>query len=184
MDDARFDRLTRLVGESRTRRHTLRGLVGLAAGTAVLGGGKASAEACKREGKACTKSRQCCADLTCVNPSGRATAKSPGTCQNATPHVCSDKDSPNPCFPKVAPVCGTSGTGRDCHCGTDIEGKRACYDVTACNNPVTEGACTSNADCVPRTGPGSVCFSAEFCCASAPGVPATGCAQPCPLPSV
>jgi hypothetical protein len=112
-----------------------------------------------------------------------------GTCNTTGRCVataCAGKDAPNPCFPNSAPACGTSGTGRTCHCGTDIHGNVACYDVTFCNNPnpEIEGACTSNADCEARSGQaGSVCFSAENCCGSAPGVPATGCALPCPLPA-
>ena len=126
---------------------------------------------------------QCGCTPDCAGKCGGAGDGCGGTC-DATCHVCSGKDAPNPCFPRSAPACGTSGTGRTCHCGTDIEGNLVCYDLGYCRNPVTEGACTSNADCVAKGfPPGSVCFSAENCCGSAPGVPATGCATPCPLPA-
>ncbi len=100
------------------------------------------------------------------------------------PSVCSGKNSPNPCFELDADTCGGTPGGRSCRCGADINGNLACYENAYCNNPVSETPCASNADCVARGFPtGSVCFSAEFCCGSAPGVPATGCTTPCPAPS-
>lgn len=112
------------------------------------------------------------------------TTAAPTTTTTSAPSVCSGKNSPNPCFNRDADTCGTTPGGGSCRCGADINGNLACYENAYCNNPVSETACASNADCVARGFPiGSVCFSAEFCCGSAPGVPATGCTTPCPTPS-
>ena len=177
MDSERFDRLARTFSQTRSRRQTLRTLAGAAAaGAFAIGGREASADLCKPDGKGCKKNGQCCSKH-CDN----------GKCkpEPETPNVCSGQPSANPCFPRDGAACGTSGTGRTCHCGTDIHGDPACFDLGYCLNPVTEGACTSNADCVDKFHfpEGSVCFSAENCCSGAAGVPPTGCAVPCPLPS-
>ncbi len=143
--------------------------------------------------EACTSQSNACQTCRCRNGGGcvcQLTVCPSGDCHpvngcQTVAEVCAGKDAPNPCFPLSAPACGTSGTGRTCRCGTDINGNRICYDLTYCNNPdpVIEGACTSNADCEARTGAGSVCFSAENCCPLDERGVATGCATPCPFPS-
>ncbi len=179
MDSERFDRLVRSFGQTRSRRQIVRGLAGAAAaGALALSGREASADVCKGDGKKCTKDGQCCSG-SCVNPSGKPVAKSGGTCQTATPHVCSGQVSLSPCFPFSASSCGTNSIYGPCRCGTDLAGNLTCYANTYCNF-VGQQQCTSNADCEAMLGqPGSVCFSAGDCC----GANTTGCATPCPSPS-
>lgn len=105
---------------------------------------------------------------------GAGTCDASGQCQPNTPNVCSGKNSPNPCFERDASTCNAGGT---CNCGTGLDGNLTCYENAYCNNGGPE--CASNADCEAILGrPGSVCFSAEFCCLSK-----TGCTTPCPSPS-
>jgi hypothetical protein len=112
----------------------------------------------------CSGCGDACADgLTCQG----------GTCQSITPHVCSGKNSPNPCFERDAARCGATGT---CKCGTDIAGNLTCYENAYCLGP-SEPDCTSNAQCEAIFGQGSVCFSGADCCAK------NGCTSPCPTPS-
>jgi hypothetical protein len=174
MESERFDRFARAFSQTRSRRQTLRTLAGAAAaGAFAIGGREASADLCKRDGKACKKDGQCCSKH-CDN----------GKCQPKTPNVCSGQASSNPCFPGDGAACGTSGTGRTCHCGTDIDGKSACFDLGYCLNPRLETLCETNADCEAKGfGAGSVCFSAENCCLPDERGVARGCTAPCPLPS-
>jgi hypothetical protein len=120
MDSARFDRIVRTFGQTRTRRQALRGLAGAAAaGTLGLGGQEARArktcaadgswcrlverkrtvraqdDTCKRNGKPCKKNSQCCSS-NCVGGTGSgSTTKSEGRCEST-------------CAPSGAPVCNCS----------------------------------------------------------------------------
>ena len=62
MDSERFDGLVRSFGQTRSRRQTLRGLAGVAAGVVALGAGAASAgkPTCKPLGRKCTDNDTCC----------------------------------------------------------------------------------------------------------------------------
>lgn len=115
------------------------------------------------------------ASTGCPCPSGQ-TCDSSGQCQSATPDICSGKPASTPCFPFSSAACGTS-SNRTCHCGVDLQGNAACYDLGYCNNaPLPE--CTSNADCEATFGPRSICFNGDGCCLSK-----TGCTTPCASPS-
>jgi hypothetical protein len=124
---------------------------------------------------------------TTTPPTTTTTTTAPPTTTTTTtapPSVCSGKTSPNPCFPGDADTCGSSGTGRTCHCGTDLDGNRACYDLAYCLNPRSETLCESNADCEAKGfGQGSVCFSAENCCTPDGTGKARGCTAPCAFPA-
>ncbi|MFT4039286.1 MAG: hypothetical protein QM692_13955 [Thermomicrobiales bacterium] len=102
---------------------------------------------------------------------GAGTCDAAGLCQ---PQVCVGRTSANPCFPLDASTCNASGS--TCHCGTDINGINGCYQNAYCNNPPAAD-CTSNADCEPGFGKGSLCFNASGCCGGR-----TGCTTPCPNP--
>jgi hypothetical protein len=150
---------------------------------------------CSRCGKGCPGNE--CNAATCVGGScgltptpgvpcagGTGTCDASGQCHPNTPNVCSGKTSPNPCFPRNADTCGTSGTGRACTCGTDLDGNLACYDLAYCLNPRSETLCESNADCEAKGfGLGSVCFSAENCCLPDDTGKARGCTAPCAFPA-
>ncbi len=133
MDSGRFYRIVRTIGQTRTRRQTVRGLAGAAAGTLGLGGQEARAgktcaadgswcrlverkrtvraqdDICKREGKPCKKNSQCCSD-NCTPPGGRGSvAGSASICcpagqdQDQDGHCVSTT-----CAPEGAPVCDCS----------------------------------------------------------------------------
>ncbi len=122
MDSERFDRIVRILGQTRTRRQAVRGLAGAAAaGTLGLGGQEARArktcaadgswcrlverkrnvsaqdDTCKSDGKACKKNAQCCSK-NCVGGTGSgSTPKSGGVCQPV-----------QACAPQGAAVCDCS----------------------------------------------------------------------------
>lgn len=142
-----------------------------------------SVQQCGANGAAC----QACSGNECNEPvcdnGSCATSPTPGkSCSGDTgicdasgkcqPVICAGKTSTNPCFPRDASTCNTSGT--KCFCGTDLNGINSCYENAYCNTVQRE--CTSNADCEAIIGkPGSICFSATNCCLSQ-----TGCTTPCP----
>lgn len=96
MDADRFDGLVRSFGQARSRRQTLRGLVGaVAAGALALGGQEADA-ATRIGGSPCTRGRQCKTGR-CVGTPGHKTCScskkyprctSGGTCQTGTCTAC------------------------------------------------------------------------------------------------
>jgi hypothetical protein len=78
MDSERFDRLARTIGQTRSRRQTLRGLAGVAAGAVALGAGAArAAPRLKPNGRACKNNDQCSSQL-CADNLGKGPAN---TCQ-------------------------------------------------------------------------------------------------------
>ena len=95
MDPTRFDDLVRSLNYPASRRRTLGVLLGSTLAGLGLGADaakrkhrqhrEASTDACKSDGKACTKDSQCC-NNSCVGATGKSVAHSGGTCRPA----CSD----------------------------------------------------------------------------------------------
>jgi hypothetical protein len=133
MDSERFDGLVRSLGQTRSRRQTLRGLAGvLAAGVFALGGQEADAG--KRFGGAfCTKGRQCKTGK-CVGPSGAKTC----SCSNKFP-MCAVLDA----------SCQSGTCVKTCTCPDD-------------GNECTDDVCTANGDCThPHKASGTSCTTCE-----------------------
>jgi hypothetical protein len=133
VDSERFDRIVRILGQTRTRRQAVRGLAGAAAaGTLGLGGQEARArktcaadgswcrvvarkrtvraqdDTCKREGKPCKKNSQCCSSNCAGGTSSGSTARSPSICCPAGQGQDQDGHCVSTCAPSGAPVCNCS----------------------------------------------------------------------------
>jgi hypothetical protein len=80
MESDRFDELVRTFGQTRSRRQTLRGLAGVAAGAVAVGAGAArAAPRLKPLGRACKNSDQCLSGICTVNH-GKGPANTCQTC--------------------------------------------------------------------------------------------------------
>jgi hypothetical protein len=142
MDAERFDGLVRTFGQTRSRRQTLRGLVGAAIGALALGGRDVSADECKRNGKACKKNSQCCSGNCVGGTGGKA---NDGTCQQPDGAPCTTR-------------CDT--TTQDClangtcvtRCAIPADCGASCVTCTGgvyCRGPVAGSLCSSLSDCPP-----------------------------------
>jgi hypothetical protein len=129
VDSERFDELVRSFGRPRSRRQTLRGLAGAAAGAFALGGREASADTCKRDGKACRKNSQCCSN-TCVDASGRANA---GTCRQS-------------CVARTDDFC-TADRSTCCDPGY-VCGDDECGNTSVCSGTVNASCRLNSCDCL------------------------------------
>ena len=121
MDTDRFDRLTRQLAQTPSRRQVLKGLgSGLVAGMlTALGRSDALADACKADGKACKRGDQCCSGTCDAGTGTGSTAKSSGVCRSCTSNTgtctangdcCSGICQGRTCVATVAGTC-TAATG-------------------------------------------------------------------------
>jgi hypothetical protein len=173
MSDERFDQLTRLLGQSRSRRSVLKGFaaamvasVGAARGALAFGGPRCKlttqpcatgAECCSGycddelgtcclpEGNVCREDAHCCGEMVCIDDDGDGR----GVCGFMVDGVCTD-----------GYVCG-EGNSEDflcgegfCFCVEDIEGNVQCGG-NECGAP-----CDTNDDC----GPDGFCQSPNAGC--------------------
>lgn len=175
MDADRFDGLVRSFGQARSRRQTLRGLVGAAAAGALALGGQEADAATRIGGSSCTRGRQCktgkCIGTpghkTCSCSKTYPTCTSGGTCLHGG---CFRSES-------CATGCGNGvscGAGvSSCYCSETVGGVPVCYSN---ENFCTEGRpCQANGDCPV----GQACVNVS-CVGCSPPVPAV-CLAPCPV---
>ena len=140
MEQQRFDRLARVVGEARTRRSAARlvaaSLVGIAAPTAINPNGDAAAGG--------RHHKRCASPLTRCGKKCKDLQSDPANC-NACGHRCEGSDSCLSGNCACRPI--------DYGCFTDEQccsGRCGFYDgVGTCRNSVcfTSGHCTANAQC-------------------------------------
>jgi hypothetical protein len=173
MDGSRFDSLTRAFTIS--RRSTIRTFLGGAMGALItFRGGEEAAAGCKKVGKKCDKSKDCCDGAKCKGgkkgkckcKSGRDDCDGDGKCESL------DEDDAN---------CGACGvacaTGEACCEATciDVENNRAnCGSCGAvCGDPeiCASGACVLCLPAAPRCG--DTCCPSDNC--------NNGTCQPCPV---
>ena len=177
MDSERFDGLVRSFGQTRSRRQTLRGLAGAAAaGAFALGGREVSADVCKREGKACKRTGQCCGELECLasaggtknpNASPGSTAGSGKVC--TTVGACTAGTREECVVGPSFPACEPSGCVRACFCAPSVEGPSFCGVPVSCGP-----ACTSSTDCNTGAGEACIVFAPSGCCENT-----NQCVRPC-----
>jgi hypothetical protein len=160
-----FDELARgLADGSITRGKALRLMGAALAGGALgsLGIREAAGDppGCKRAGKHCTRTDQCCGSLVCVSGTCQTptttTTETPTTSTTETPTT-STTETPTSCTPGSNicdfGVCGP--VGAFCSCVPTTEGQTACV-VPFCGDP-----CNSSVDCPG----GSICVSVGgLCC--------------------
>jgi hypothetical protein len=174
MDERLFDALARSFATPRPRRSALRFLTGGAL-AGILGGRrladvKAAKGRCKRIGKPCKRSRQCCSGI-CSGRKGRKKCREHdvGTCPAGSNscelgvRIACNGDESCGCF-------GTRGGGRFCGNG----------ELFACV------ACTRDAECTARGfPPGSACIALSGPClgACAGEGTVTACVPPCDAPN-
>src|SRR5215213_8543771 len=177
MDSERFDGLVRRFGQTRSRRQTLGGLAGVAAGVLALGwrelaaaGSRIGGAACDRDGQCatgkCLSSGKCScsASVSCTQPANRCKQ---ATCDTATKRcVSSNKDAGTTCPDEGNPctknVC--DGSGHCTHpnktngaaCTTCQESSCTCQDGTCAPKvpPCDAQSCTGCCD-------GSTCKSGD-----------------------
>ena len=160
MDDRRFDRWTRAIAASASRRRTLFALF------AALTHGRLSPDAtagpgCKNVGARCKRPGQCCSGL-CKGKKGRK--------------KCKGHDSGG-CKPGTIPFsCG----GVEVACTTSSGLAGACATTTGkggyCFSNVLPPQCTRDADCQELYGPRAACVTCPTM-----GPPGTLCAVPSPV---
>jgi hypothetical protein len=149
-EDGFFDDLAReLADGTLTRGKALRlmgaALVGGTLGSLGIGEAGADRPGCKRAGKNCTRTDQCCGSLVCV--SGTCTTTPPVACENFSPCI----ENPNP----------------GCYCVQTVEGLSHCHE----GGQVCEPQCTSTLECpagyacVPN-----VCTQGPTCLRGCPSV--------------
>jgi hypothetical protein len=167
MTDERFDKLTKQVSSSATRRGLLKGAAAVALGSLaarVRGGGNAEARtrirmACARTGQACSSEAgapgnlRCCPHLICDSDTS--------ICRPTDVH-CALGIPAESCADSVASSCGPEDF---CAQVTNVDGGCACI-IRTCGLP-----CSTGADC--QSG---MCVDVPGCCGPAG---AFFCATPC-----
>jgi hypothetical protein len=139
MDDLRFDRLTRVVATSSSRRRLLAGLIATVAAGGVSGAEAARSRPCQRLGVQCTRSGQCCTGVC-------RTQSLPGRWRR---QVCDCQDGLTNCRGKCVDLgsdvanCGACGDACGDRGDTCVDGDCACGEGPACGDGLVclEGAC-------------------------------------------
>jgi len=199
MDGTRFDGIARLLAAGVDRRRLAAGLAALAG----VGAPAAALAGCKKVGKTCEKSKDCCAGARCKNGkckcknsykecqgkcydldkdekhcgSCRTKCGAGETCRNGT--CLGEGNCPagaDSCSGGPAVSCGGSPT---CGCVQSVEGETRCGDFETSGSGIC-GTCTSSADCEEALGPGAFCSTTDpgpGCCATGEG---NRCLLPCP----
>jgi hypothetical protein len=159
MDGRRFDVWTMAWSGPASRRAALKGAAGAALGglVALLGKEAAAAGICRRAGRPCAQDDQCCGK--CGRARGQCKATPRGTCRGE--NYCTQLQG--------QPVCNSSLA---CFCYLTQTGASFCGRKLNCAN-----SCTTDADWVARTGPGSACVQGSGIVCDCPG--GRTCAAPC-----
>ncbi len=191
MDSGQFDRLTRALARSQSRRETLQALLGIS-GAAVLA--TAVTEEAGARGTTRTRfdtpptpqncptgeplcSGACCpAGSTCCSGSCCAGTCSDGLCCDAGGHRCGDQccSSSDVCCGSVCcssiELCSSYGNVC-CPGGTSVCGQDCCYPGTeCCDNECCNGACYGEERCCPvgrEVCNGGCCAAGQSCCGAA-----------------
>lgn len=152
MDSTRFDRMTRRLVTSATRRETLAALALATLGRIGLGPEVAAGPGCKNVGAKCKKATQCCSGV-CQGKKGRKRCKAhdAGICRSGLGHAF--------CKPGSPVVTCTTSAGKNGTCQTTTGNAGYCAWDGACM------ACTKDADCRQFCGAGAACLACAGCAA-------------------
>jgi hypothetical protein len=176
MDASTFDRLTRTLFRTTSRRAALGVLLASAGGALGLGvPPPATAQGCKANRERCGSDAACC--------SGRCTRR-----RQEGPRVCRQADNQGECTVEQDVCagnnthCGTNSSADLCFCFVTTTGRSFCG--ASVGIPAENCDCASNEECADRFGQGAKCVatgaSGFITCQTCREEGGTGCVLPCP----
>ena len=156
MDDRRFDRLARNIGNGSRRRLLRVTLATLVPSIWLAARALEAAAACRRPGSHCKRTSQCCSGECRKKGRGRRKKCAP---LPANAHGCSIDDASCPNGQDGTPCPNLPG-GR---CRITLRGRPVC----AVRSENLCETCNDNADCIATQGLGAICIRCESCASGA-----------------